>query len=151
MTSHHRARPLFLATALATMLGSAPALALTEGVTTQGLAFISGGVGQDERETMSSRRNQFSLHLTAAAKRSGAYLGDVQIRIVEAASGRIVLETTMDGPWLLVGLALGEYRIEARHANQALAKSTRIHASDLHEVIFYFDTPVDVLPAGQMR
>jgi hypothetical protein len=150
MTGNYRMAVVALAAALTSMLGSPPALALSEGVTAQGLAFISGGVGQDERETMSVRRNQFSLHVTAAARRSGAYLGDVRVRIVDAA-GKIVLETTMDGPWLLVGLALGEYRVEASHGEQALTKTTKIHASDLHEVFFYFDVPVDVLPAGQSR
>ncbi|MEK9720726.1 MAG: hypothetical protein VW339_07605 [Quisquiliibacterium sp.] len=141
---------LVLAALLAALLASSPARALTEGVTTQGLGFLSGGVGQDERASMSARRNQFSLHLTAAARGSGAYLGEVQVLILDS-SGRQVLQTTMDGPWLMVGLALGEYRIKVRHGNQTLEKSTQIHASDLHEAFFYFDADTETIPSGKSR
>lgn len=121
---------------------------MSEGKTAQGEPFVTGGVGASEQETLLMQRPGFSLRMRTAANSSGAYLADALIKITDA-SGKTVLETRADGPWLYVSLKLGEYKVTANYKNQVKQQATRIHAGDHHEILFYFDAAVDRLPKGE--
>jgi hypothetical protein len=126
------------------------ALALTEGKTTQGEPYVTGGIGSGEEESLKQRSNQFSLRILVAATKSGAYLANVKVQIVDVA-GKKVLETTTDGPWLLANLKLGEYKVSATYGGQTRQQATKIHPGDRHEIVFRFDEPVDRLPKGEKQ
>lgn len=132
------------------VLGTAamqPAWALVEGRTAQGRPYVSGGVALGERDALDRQRAGHSLWVATAAKRSGAYLADVRVRIRDSA-GATVLDTRLDGPWLLVTLGLGRYQVEASFGGHTQEKTTTIHAADHHEMLFYFDFDVEQLPKG---
>jgi len=137
----------FAATLLAALL-VCPAAAMTEGKTAQGEAWISGGIGSSELELLDKRRGDFSLRILTAAKGSGAYLADALVKVTDAA-GRTVLETRADGPWLYVNLKQGDYRVLVTYKSESRQQATRIHASDRHELFFYFDEAVERLPKGE--
>lgn len=123
------------------------ALALTEGKTAQGGPYVSGGIALGERAALERVREEHNLWIATAAKKTGAYLADVRVTITDEA-GNTVLGTRLDGPWLLVKLKLGSYKVDARFGNQAQQKTTTIHPGDRHEMIFYFDHEVETLPKG---
>ena len=123
------------------------AIAATEGKTAQGEAYVSGGVSLGEREALDARRANFSLWVATAAKASGSYLADVSVTITDDA-GNPVLETQLDGPWLLVNLKHGRYTVEARFDSKIQRKTTTVHKNDHHEMLFYFDAQVETLPRG---
>ncbi len=134
--------------ALAIALGaSSGALAMTEGKTTQDERFVSGGVAVGERDALEKRRTDFNLWVVTAAKRSGAFLVDAEVKVIDM-SGETVVDTKLDGPWLLVDLKPGEYTVEARYAGQSLRKSTTVHAGARRKMNLYFDVGADVLPPG---
>ena len=118
-----------------------------EGKTIQGEAFISGGIGAGERETLKNERTKYGLFVQTAAK-AGPFLADVDIRITDKA-GNPVLATRLDGPWLLVNLKLGEYKVTANYGGKSIEKWTRIHPGDRHEMVFYFDEKVETLKRGE--
>jgi hypothetical protein len=119
----------------------------TEGKTVQGEPFVSGGVGLEERDAMQKERIRYALFVRTAAK-GGAYLAAVDVRIADKA-GKPVLETKLDGPWLLVNLRQGEYTVTANFGGKVQEKRTTIHRGDNHEMVFYFDEPVDMLKKGE--
>ena len=80
----------------------ATAQSLREGRTAQDRPFIAGGIGLDESEQMKSMAGKMPLSITVAAK-SGAYLADSHIAIQDA-RGKVVLDTQLDAPYLLVDL-----------------------------------------------
>lgn len=129
------------------LCGAGEAFALTEGKTVQGEPYVSGGVALGERDALERRRGEFSLWIATAAKKTGSYLADVRVRIIDQA-GNTVLDTRLDGPWLLVNLKLGHYAAEASFRDQTQRKTTTIHQGDRHEMLFYFDLPVETLPPG---
>ena len=130
------------------LLGTGAAHALTEAKTAQGENYVAGGVALDEREALGKQRAQFSLWVATAAKKTGSYLSDVAIKISDAA-GKTVLDTKLDGPWLLVELQPGRYTVDASFGNQSQRKLTTINKKGDHrEMLFYFDLPVETLPAG---
>lgn len=120
------------------------ALAITSGKTGLGGAYVSGGIGQGEIASLEAQRDKYSLWVITAAKVSGAYLADVQVKIRDK-DGKLALDHRLEGPWLLVDLPLGRFEVEASYAGQTSRKTTTIHAGDRHQMVFYFDLPADAL------
>jgi len=116
-----------------------PAGAMERGTTEQGRPFVSGGVGAEEMAALNNERSQYSLAILAAAKGSGAFLGDVHIRITDGQSNR-VLDTVMDGPWLFVDVPAGRYQVEADLDARLQKNVVTIRSGDHRQTIFYFDT-----------
>ncbi len=127
-----------------------PAVAETTGQTALGGPFVSGGIGEGEIARLEAQRDKHSLWVITAARRSGAYLADVQVRITDAKKA-VVFDRTLDGPWLLVDLPLGRYEVEASHKGERYSRPTTIHAGDHHQMIFYFDVAADVLPKEEQK
>lgn len=74
------------------------------------VVFLSGGVGQAEQQAIHNTKG-YDLRMVLT-RPDGAYLADVDVRIKDA-SGRTVLDTTTNGPFLLAQLPPGRYRIRA--------------------------------------
>ena len=120
-----------------------PAVAMQRGTTELGGAFLTGGVGREEIDTLNGEKSQYALSILTAAKGSGAFVADVHIRITDAQS-RQVLDTVMDGPWLLVNLPAGRYQVEAVLNARVQKSAVTIGAGDHHRTAFYFDAPGEV-------
>jgi hypothetical protein len=86
--------------------------ALPEAQTQNGISYMCGGIGNDAAASMKQAARQHDLMLTFAT-REGNYLSDVNVEITDA-RGRPLLDTTCDGPIMLVDLPKGgRYRISA--------------------------------------
>jgi hypothetical protein len=141
---------------LCTILGAAfaagSAHAMTRSDSVAGHRFVTGGIGEAEIQGMKGERDQYSLWAITAAKGSGAYLADVQLRITDAKTGKVALDSRLEGPFLMVDLPQGRYRIEARYHDQVQHKTVQVGASGLRQAVFYFDAPgVDVLPSSEAQ
>lgn len=145
---HQRARAVI---ALTLALWLPAGRAFEEGVGPRGAAFAMGGVGEEDLQALLARRGDFSLALLTAASGSGAFLAGVQVRITLADGSAPVLEQTLSGPWLLMALPPGRYRIEAAvrpaagAALQTRSAITTIARGARREVVLYFDTGDDRL------
>jgi hypothetical protein len=136
-----------VAAALALAAVLAPAGALVRGTTDSGLAFVSGGIGSEDMAALDQERGRYDLAILTAAKGSGAFLSDIHVRITDAHDVQ-VLDTVMDGPWLLVDLPAGHYTIAASLADQVQKSTLSLLANGHHQATFYFDTHDAVEPAG---
>ena len=123
-----------------------PAYAEKDGKTLQGEEFVTGGVGGEEQAALKERLPQYSLWIQTAAK-AGPFLSGASVTITDQA-GRVVLDTPLDGPWLMVKLALGEYKVTVTYGGRTEQRSTRIHVGDHHQMVVYFDESVELLPKG---
>lgn len=133
-------KSILLMAALAVAM--APALALERGTTDLGQAFVSGGVGAAERGTLDLERSGYDLEVLTAAGRSGNYLADVHIRITDSQSKQ-VLDTLMDGPWLLIDLPAGRYQVEAVRGNRVQRHFVALLAGAHRQTVFYFDNQIE--------
>jgi hypothetical protein len=92
------------------------------------VAFLCGGVGEDEAGYMKQQARNYDLALTFAT-RTGDYLADVDVNIKNA-KGDNVLQTKCDGPMLLVNLPKsGTYRIRAETSGYSLDRTAKVTAS----------------------
>lgn len=87
-----------------------------------GVRFVSGGIGIEERAWLAEHGKEFNTHATFAVVPGGEYVADVQVQIL-AVDGKAVLATTVNGPQLLVELPKGSYRLVASHDGQTLNRS----------------------------
>lgn len=116
--------------------------AMERGVTDLGKPFVSGGVGAAEQNALRAEGQGYGLAILTAAKGTGNFLADVRIHITDAQSHE-VLDTLMDGPWLLVDLPAGRYEVEATRDHHAQKHTVSFLARGHAETIFYFDNHLE--------
>jgi hypothetical protein len=75
------------------------------------IAFLSGGVGQQERETLKEMGKGYPLKLMFSNK-EGKYLSDVIVKVRDQ-NDKTILTTVSDGPWLFINLPSGTYHLDA--------------------------------------
>lgn len=112
-----------------------------------GTRAVSGGVSLEERSALEARREAYNLWVITAARKSGAYMAQVRVKVSDAQQ-RVVFDGELEGPWLFIDLPLGRYLIEARMGDQVQHRSSTIHPGDHHQAVFYFDVDADVAPVG---
>lgn len=120
------------------------AQAMQQGATALGNRYLAGGVSEAETAAMQEQRQMFSLWVITAARKTGAYLTDTKIRIIDSRQ-RVVFDSSIEGPWLLIDLPLGRYTVQASSNGQMIERATTIHPGDHHQAIFYFEAPADVM------
>jgi hypothetical protein len=144
-------RRVISAVAAAALLAfSAGALAEpARGKTEEGVAYAMGGVSVEELTALERHKDRYSLWLTLAARGTGAYLADVEVRITAtdgASPGRLVFNALVPGPWLMIDLPPGRYAVQAARMGQPQTRNARITRGDRHQMFFYFDVPVERSP-----
>lgn len=117
----------------------------SRGRTSDGIAFAFGGISVSEQQDLERHKDRFSLWVTTAARKSGAYLADVQIKISDSA-GKVLFNAPISGPWLFIDLPPSRYTVEATHRGKPQTRSTQIRAGDRHQMVFHFDDAAQVSP-----
>lgn len=92
-----------------------PPFAGHEKVLSNGAAYLSGGVGINERAQMKTMAKNYDVKLVFDVDTGpypGAYLSGVGVKI-QNASGKMLIDTVSNGPWFFAKLPAGSYRVTA--------------------------------------
>ena len=81
--------------------------------TSDGVPFITGGVGKDERTELKKQFKEYNCRIELANK-FGEYLYKAKVSIRNA-QNKEILKTDTAGPWILVRLPEGEYSVVITH------------------------------------
>ena len=92
--------------------------------TYQGIPYLSGGFGEEERETLRHMAHEYNVQLIFAAK-EGHYISDVHVTIADARS-RTVLDAVSEGPWFYTQLPSGTYTIMVQVNGQTQRRVTQV-------------------------
>ena len=105
-----------LATGATSAAANASSADLPPAITQGNVEYMSGGIGIDEEQAMQAEMSKYPLTLEFAERATpkDVHLAAIGVRI-EDRSGNIALDTVADGPFLLVQLPAGSYRITADH------------------------------------
>jgi len=104
-------------------------------VQTEGnVSYVSGGVGADSIDRLSSLAGDFNLKLVFALK-SGEYVSGVGVVVADAA-GKTLLNATSDGPWFLTRLPAGNYQVTATFEGNAVKHQIAVGTEKLRTVDF---------------
>lgn len=107
--------------------------------TSNGIAWASGGIGDEGLAALRAIEGEYTLSLLFA-ERSGDYLAGVPVTIADAA-GRTLLSATADGPYFLARLPAGRYKVTATHAGQAISREVSVPARGKAEESFHWPAP----------
>jgi len=105
--------------------------------TSGGISYVSGGVGTESIDRLTSMSREFNLKLVFAMK-SGEFVSGVRVVIADA-KGKPLLETISEGPWFFTRLPAGHYQISATLAGKEIAQKTMIEVNTLRTVDFRWD------------
>jgi hypothetical protein len=106
----------------------------TQGDTT----FVSGGIGENERNALEAMKGNFNLNLLFAVKRTGKFIADVNVRIADPKDNTVV-ETIAEGPYLFARLKPGKYLVIAEKDGNIMRQKARV--SDRHTTYLLFYWP----------
>lgn len=89
-----------------------------------GVKYVTGGVGQDERDYLKSVQDQFNLGMMFAAS-GGAFLSSVRV-VVQNSRGETILDAVADGPYLYAALPAGSYTVSASVDQQSQQRLVKV-------------------------
>lgn len=127
-------RAVLLVTAMA-----AAAAAADERLT----AYISGGIGAEERARFEAGKDYFNLRLVFAVRGSGEYLSSVRVRIADEKQAEL-LEDDSEGPFFYVRLAPGSYVVTAWYGDEAQVRRVRLRETGAETLVLYWPEPAVV-------
>ena len=101
-------KAILLAFGLGTIGG---ALATPQSFSYRGTPLLTGGVSEEERESMRRDLGPYNVWLAFVERDTGNYVTGVKVAVVDSKENAVV-DTVADGPWLLAQLPLGQYKVQ---------------------------------------
>jgi hypothetical protein len=101
------------------------------------VSFVTGGVGQDESASMKAAEKDYSLSMLFAQRvgDQNDYTADVPVTITDN-KGATVLQTTTHGPYLLVKLPPGSYKITSTYNGKEMTRQATVSKGSHARVVF---------------
>lgn len=101
-----------------------------------GIAYITGGIGFDERRELARLGKDYSLKLVFA-RTGGAYVAMVDVEIKNA-KGEAIFTAKSRGPWFLLDLPAGSYTVKVTAQGQTLREEVTVVGKPQTEKRFYW-------------
>lgn len=79
-----------------------------------GVSYVTGGVSADEAEAFKAMKGSYPLSIELDQQAGGRhqFTADATVRVTDH-TGRVVLDAKAEGPFMLVRLPPGQYRVQA--------------------------------------
>ncbi len=97
---------------------------------TNGITFVSGGIGADSRDSLAAREKSYNFKLVLTLEGSGAFVSDARVTLSDAA-GKKLVEHVTEGPLFLAGLPAGAYVVSASFRNLTHTRKFQVRADRL--------------------
>ncbi len=123
-------KPLLLAAAFLVILPSAYADSTASN-------YLNGGIGENELAMMQSSAKDYPLHITFSEGRSGTYIADVAVNIVDL-HGKTVFTLPEAGPLLYVRLPKGTYIVKAVSRDVTLSSRVKLDGKHNKSIILHW-------------
>jgi hypothetical protein len=107
--------------------------------TSNGVSYLSGGFGEDERERLRSITGADNLELSFALHNK-EYLGGANV-LIKDAKGNTVLEALSDGPLFFAKLPAGSYSVQATAMGKTLKQTVQVPSKGHARVYFAWNAP----------
>jgi hypothetical protein len=105
-----------------------------------GISYISGGFGFDERQALRSMSTGDNLQLSFALQNKD-YLGGAKV-VIKDNHGKTLLDTISDGPLFFAKVPQGEYTVEATAHGKTLKQVAHVPIQGRTQLYFAWKTSV---------
>lgn len=104
----------------------------------QGISFISGGVGEEEAQAIVSEAKQWPLFLELSQLENGRgiWIFGAKIKIYSS-QNQLIFDAQADGPYMLINLPQGDFLIEASYQNVVQKRAISIKPAPQKISIFW--------------
>lgn len=130
---------LFCGTLVAVLASGVQAAGMPPEKHAGAVSYVSGGVTRDEAEAFKAMKASYPLSIELFRNVTGKneYTSEAQVSIVDGA-GQAVLDAKADGPFMLVKLPPGHYRVQATLNGQMLSKPVQVGGSGAAQATLVF-------------
>ena len=107
------------------------------------IAYVSGGIGLDESSAFKNAMKDWPLSLQFAEKEGerAHYVADIKV-ILKDANNQVVFSAKSDGPFMLIKVPVGVYKIDATLAGKALHQQIEVTVGQPAKVNFLWPTAI---------
>ena len=96
----------------------------------QGISYISGGVGEEESRAILAEAKQWPLllELSQLENGRGVWIFGAKIKVLNA-QNQAIFDAQADGPYILINLPAGQYQIEGSYQGLVQRRSVLVPTS----------------------
>lgn len=110
--------------------------------TSNGVTFVTGGVGQSRIEAFRKAASDYNLRATFTAP-DGAFMADVNVTLNDA-QGNTLVTTITQGPFFYAQVPPGRYELTAAYGSQSFQRKLEVNQGGAATTDIVFN-----VPAGQ--
>jgi hypothetical protein len=105
----------------------------------QGVSYITGGVGEEESTAILAEAKQWPLllELSQLENGRGVWIFGSQIKILNAKNA-VVFDAKADGPYMLINLIAGDYAIQASYQGVVQNRSISVKAGQSQKISIFW-------------
>ncbi len=105
----------------------------------QGISYISGGVGEEETLAILAEAKQWPLllELSQIENGRGIWIFGATIKVINTKQ-QTIFDAQADGPYMLINLDSGEYSIEASYQGIQQKRSISIKAGSPQKILLFW-------------
>lgn len=104
-----------------------------------GIAYISGGVGLEESEAILAEAKQWSvlLELSQLEGARGVWIFGAQIKIINTKQ-KVIFDAQAEGPYILINLEPGEYVLQAAYRGVEQKRAISVKPSQSQKITIFW-------------
>ena len=105
----------------------------------QGISYITGGVGEGETNAILAEAKQWPvlLEMSQIENGRGVWIFGATIKIVNNAK-QVIFDAQADGPYMLINLVPGDYSIEASYQGVIQKRSISIKPDSVQKISLFW-------------
>lgn len=105
----------------------------------QGISYITGGVGEEESQAILSEAKQWPilLELSQLENGRGVWIFGAKIKILNA-QNQVVFDAQADGPYMLVNLPAGDYLLEGSYQGVAQKRPVTVKTESPQKINLFW-------------
>ena len=105
----------------------------------QGISYVSGGVGEEESQAILSEAKRWPLllELSQLENGRGVWIFGAKIKILNS-QNQVIFDAQADGPYILINLNAGQYQVEASYQGVVLKRSINIQGSTPQKLAIFW-------------
>lgn len=105
----------------------------------QGISYITGGVGESESTAILAEAKQWPLLLEMSQIQNGrgVWIFGASIKIINSTK-QVIFDAQAEGPYMLINLAAGDYALEASYEGVVQKRSVSIRPDSSQKISLFW-------------
>lgn len=105
----------------------------------QGISYITGGVGEEESQAILAETKQWPLllELSQIEGSRGVWIFGAKVKVLNS-QGIVVFDAPADGPYILINLPAGDYSIEASYEGVVQKRALTLKSNSNQKISIFW-------------